>query len=387
MEKINMLIDKIIDNLILIQNNGKDGSQIEKDVLLQYLREAYVEVLKMKNEDREGYKVAISHPESQKYEEALEQQETEIPDSEMIESPVEKWQEPSISEEECLEEEEKQTEIKTVPIAMVEEESLEMDNLVSEIMANMEQEVDEAENETMEEEALETMIEQIIPEPVEEEAFVANQQLIASEYQPSVQEQYRKPDEAFEPESMPEREMENDEDFLQFIPQQSHPVKEKETAPVELKTLQPAGESKKEVKPPIRESEPSFEKNQTRSANQTQNLLFPNESILEPVKPAKRSLNDLLNEHKEDHSLGLKFQQARIQDLSKAISLNDKFLFIRELFKNKGEEFSQAIMTLNSCETIEEAFDVMEVMKKHYFWDSTSSAYLALCDLVRRKFV
>ena len=68
------------------------------------------------------------------------------------------------------------------------------------------------------------------------------------------------------------------------------------------------------------------------------------------------------------------------------MSINDKFLFIRELFKNKSEEFSRAIQTLNNCENIEEAFDIMEGLKKQYFWDSTSSAYLALCDLVRRKF-
>jgi len=102
------------------------------------------------------------------------------------------------------------------------------------------------------------------------------------------------------------------------------------------------------------------------------------------VKPQQRSLNDLFNEQKKD--LGEKFQQTKIADLTKAMSINDKFLFIRELFKNKSEEFSHAIHTLNKCENIEEAFDTMEGLKKQYFWDSTSSAYLALCDLVRRKF-
>ena len=66
--------------------------------------------------------------------------------------------------------------------------------------------------------------------------------------------------------------------------------------------------------------------------------------------------------------------------------MNDKFLFIRELFKNKGEEFSQAIQTLNNCHDIEEAFAGLEQMKKHYFWDTTSPAYLKFCDLIRRKF-
>jgi hypothetical protein len=119
---------------------------------------------------------------------------------------------------------------------------------------------------------------------------------------------------------------------------------------------------------------------------QTPKTLFVDEpqQPAQAVKPQQRSLNDLFNEQKQD--LGEKFQQSKIVDLTKAMSINDKFLFIRELFKNKSEEFSRAIQTLNKCDNIEEAFDVMEGLKKQYFWDSTSSAYLALCDLVRRKF-
>jgi hypothetical protein len=80
------------------------------------------------------------------------------------------------------------------------------------------------------------------------------------------------------------------------------------------------------------------------------------------------------------------YQNAKISDLTKSISINDKFLFIRELFQNKGEEFSKAIHHLNNTRNIEEAFQYMEILKKQYLWDSTSSAYLSFCDLVRRKF-
>jgi hypothetical protein len=106
----------------------------------------------------------------------------------------------------------------------------------------------------------------------------------------------------------------------------------------------------------------------------------------EEKKKDVRSLNDLLLEQIEDKSLNNKFHEAKIEDLSKAISLNDKFLYIRELFKNQGTEFSKAIQTLNRCNTIEEAFAEIEKLKKFYFWDSTSEAYLSLCDLIRRKF-
>ncbi|MCQ2286413.1 MAG: hypothetical protein MJZ76_06025, partial [Bacteroidales bacterium] len=101
----------------------------------------------------------------------------------------------------------------------------------------------------------------------------------------------------------------------------------------------------------------------------------------------KQSLNDLLqSRNPEKPTIYSKMHDAKIEDLAKAISLNDKFLFIKELFRNQGEDFSKAIITLNQCANLEEAFEELEKMKKFYFWDSVSPAYLSLCDLVRRRF-
>ncbi|MBO7491316.1 MAG: hypothetical protein J6T59_02630 [Bacteroidales bacterium] len=101
----------------------------------------------------------------------------------------------------------------------------------------------------------------------------------------------------------------------------------------------------------------------------------------------QRSLNDLFSEKMEDRSVAGQFQQAKVTDLTKAISVNDKFTFIRELFNNKGEEFSSAIQKLNQCRDMDEAFNCLEEMKKTHFWDSTTTAYLSLCDLIRRRYL
>jgi hypothetical protein len=113
-------------------------------------------------------------------------------------------------------------------------------------------------------------------------------------------------------------------------------------------------------------------------------LLFDDATL---PKPEKKSLNDLLTEKKDDNSLGTKFQQSYIPDLTKAIAINEKFTFIRELFQNSGNNFSNSIQKLNECDNIEAAFALMEELKHQYLWDTTSSAYLSLCDLVRRRFV
>ena len=113
-------------------------------------------------------------------------------------------------------------------------------------------------------------------------------------------------------------------------------------------------------------------------------LLFEEKSI---PKTEKKSLNDLLTEKKEEQTLGVRFQQSHIPDITKAIAINEKFTFIRELFRNSGVDFSNAIQKLNECENIDDAFVLMETLKHQYLWDTTSTSYLSLCDLVRRKFL
>jgi len=118
---------------------------------------------------------------------------------------------------------------------------------------------------------------------------------------------------------------------------------------------------------------------------QLQSSILFEEKII--TKSEKKSLNDLLTEKKEDQSLGTRFQHSSIPDLTKAIAINEKFTFIRELFRNSGVDFSNAIQKLNECENIDTAFTLMEELKHQYLWDTTSSTYLSLCDLVRRRFL
>jgi hypothetical protein len=117
----------------------------------------------------------------------------------------------------------------------------------------------------------------------------------------------------------------------------------------------------------------------------------PQPQKVEPPKPAassepKRSLNDLFNERREDHSISSQYRHAKVGDLTKAISINDKFIYIKELFHNRGEDFSASIHRLNECQSMDEAFDCLEELKQKFFWDSKSDAYLSFCDLLRRKY-
>ena len=170
-----------------------------------------------------------------------------------------------------------------------------------------------------------------------------------------------------------EEEVHEEDDILNFIPPKSTPAPEP-PQPKETPT----------EKKPAEKKEPVVEK---ASVTPKPAAVKPEPSKEAPApKPQQRSLNDLFNEQREDHSISSQYLRAKVGDLTKAISINDKFIYIKELFHNRGEDFSASIRQLNECKTMEEAFDCLEQLKQKFFWDSKSDAYLSFCDLLRRKY-
>ena len=150
-----------------------------------------------------------------------------------------------------------------------------------------------------------------------------------------------------------------EDDILQFIPP-------KQPKPEQPKVEQPKPKQPKPEHPKVEQPKPEQPK---------------------PQQPKQqRSLNDLFNEKREDHSISSQYQHAKVGDLTKAISINDKFIYIKELFHNRGEDFSASIRLLNECSNLEEAFDCLEQLKQKFFWDTKTDAYLSFCDLLRRKY-
>ena len=309
MQNIHDMLEQIIDNLLLIKNNSNSFSSIEKDILLQNLREAYLLILRQPVMDES--QVVVNQKEKSE----------EVQDNTVKEAVVE--------EKEVIHEE-----------AQPAEENEEMDTDILEFVKVFE----------------DTNFEEKTPKEPERDLFTESAEEQVETEPLTIEEP--EPVKVVEPEPVVVPEPEP-------IVVEPEVVKPENPEPVE-ETLEP-----EPIPEPVKVVEPEPVK-----------VVEPEPKVEE--KNQQRSLNDLFNEQKQD--LGEKFQQTKITDLTKAMSINDKFLFIRELFKNKSEEFSHAIHTLNNCENIEEAFDIMEGLKKQYFWDSTSSAYLALCDLVRRKF-
>ena len=77
-----------------------------------------------------------------------------------------------------------------------------------------------------------------------------------------------------------------------------------------------------------------------------------------------------------------KQQSKPISDLRNSIGLNEKFLFIKELFKGRPEQYNQCIDELNRSASFEGA---ISYIKENYSWEEDSEVYEKLVNLLKRK--
>jgi len=80
-----------------------------------------------------------------------------------------------------------------------------------------------------------------------------------------------------------------------------------------------------------------------------------------------------------------KIPSERIQNLKSAISINDKFMFINELFDGNLREYNETIETLSGFKNLDQAAEFLDLMLKKNFWDTGSSAFNKLKELVERQ--
>ena len=98
------------------------------------------------------------------------------------------------------------------------------------------------------------------------------------------------------------------------------------------------------------------------------------------------TLGDML-EQSEDKSLAARLQRKPVSDLITAIGINDKFLFLNELFGGSMEKYNKSIRSLNSFSTLLGAKTYRSELQIEFQWDCTSEAYKKLNDLVERRFI
>jgi len=99
-----------------------------------------------------------------------------------------------------------------------------------------------------------------------------------------------------------------------------------------------------------------------------------------------RSINDHLKEEKTE--IGHKLtESSSIKDLKKAIGINDRFVFINELFRGDEVMYERSIKTINNFSIYPEAQYWMErELKTKLGWNDNRSAVQEFYALVKRRF-
>jgi hypothetical protein len=95
------------------------------------------------------------------------------------------------------------------------------------------------------------------------------------------------------------------------------------------------------------------------------------------------SLNEQLGSLRDDDDVSDIMKTKHLSNLSDAIGVNDKFLFIRELFNGNPESYNQVISRLDEAENIA---DAKAVIMSHTDKSADADAVRQLLDLVKRKF-
>ena len=97
------------------------------------------------------------------------------------------------------------------------------------------------------------------------------------------------------------------------------------------------------------------------------------------------SLNDALRENKTELSETL--QESPIKDLRKGIGINDRFLFISELFRGDEAMYERSIKTINGFSIYPEAeYWIRRELKLKLGWDDKNTVVRQFDQLVKRRF-
>ncbi len=97
------------------------------------------------------------------------------------------------------------------------------------------------------------------------------------------------------------------------------------------------------------------------------------------------SLNDKLKQGKTE--LVERLKETPVKDLRKAIGINDRFLFINELFRGDESMYERCIKTINSFSIYPEAeYWITRELKVKLGWNNESETVQHFDQLVRRRF-
>lgn len=104
------------------------------------------------------------------------------------------------------------------------------------------------------------------------------------------------------------------------------------------------------------------------------------------AEPPSRTVNENF-ERGDQPTLANQLEQTKVSSILEAISVNNRYMFIKELFEGDKDQFSKAIENLESCESFDDAVEMLvQKYAKDLDWDMNSDEVKELLKVIFRKF-
>ncbi|HEX7410820.1 MAG TPA: hypothetical protein VF298_01640 [Bacteroidales bacterium] len=112
----------------------------------------------------------------------------------------------------------------------------------------------------------------------------------------------------------------------------------------------------------------------------------PTSTLADKFRDEKRSISEKLSQQTiADKSIGSKLR-LKIIDLRSAIGINDRFIFINELFEGDMRMYDDMLGRLNTCASLQEAIEVFNHAKAVQGWSDELSSVERLLDFIHRRY-
>ncbi|UCG28732.1 MAG: hypothetical protein JSV24_05070 [Bacteroidales bacterium] len=108
------------------------------------------------------------------------------------------------------------------------------------------------------------------------------------------------------------------------------------------------------------------------------------EIVADRFKDSQQFRNESLAKTIKGGDLSSKLQSKPIKDIGSAIGINDRFLYIKELFDGSAKKFDDTIRILNNAPNFNEAYNYLS---ENFSWDMDNPAVQNLLELTRRKHI
>jgi hypothetical protein len=167
---------------------------------------------------------------------------------------------------------------------------------------------------------------------------------------------------------------------VEYIPKPEKPI---EVIPVQNKPIEdkPAAETKIhfEKAEPVKIAPPE----KKTAIKESEKKISVPASIADKFTPPPDLYEEQISSKFPDRDLSQSLKTKPIKNLSDAIGLNDRFLFISDIFEGNKDSYNQAISRLDKSESLQ---DAMAIIMSYTGERHENEAVVQLLDLVRLKF-